>query len=150
MIRIEYPEPVFRTRIHAGRDEIFDPLRKSWVRLTPEEWVRQQILRWMTEVLEYPPGMIAVEKELTVGEMKKRFDLLLYDPSHKPWMLVECKAPSVELTEKTLMQVLRYNMKVQAAYLVITNGHSCFAADIRAQPAAWILNMPMYPEREKG
>ena len=150
MIRVEFPEPDFRTRVQAGREEIFDRLRKAWVRLTPEEWVRQNVLRWLTDVSGYPEAMIAVEKELTVGAMRKRFDILVYGPSHEAWMLVECKAPSVPLTEKTLMQALRYNMKVKASFLLITNGHVTYAADIRAVPAAWIAQMPVYPVLSHG
>jgi hypothetical protein len=145
MIKMVYPEPQFSVRKSGDREEIFDAWRRAWVRLTPEEWVRQNILRWLTGAQAYPAGMMAVEKELIVGVMKKRFDILVFDPGHRPWMLVECKAPEVELSEKTLMQVLRYNMKVKASYLVITNGHRCFAADIRAQPAIWISEMPAYP-----
>jgi hypothetical protein len=150
MIRVEFPEPDFRTRIAEGREEIFDRLRRAWVRLTPEEWVRQNVLRWLTEVSGYPEAMIAVEKELTVGAMRKRFDILVYGPGHEAWMLVECKAPSVPLTEKTLMQVLRYNMKVKASFLLITNGHMTYAADIRDVPAAWIARMPAYPALSPG
>lgn len=149
MIKMVYPEPQFNVRKAGGRDEIFDAWRRAWVRLTPEEWVRQHILRWLTEVQQYPAGMVAVEKELVMGTMRRRYDILVFDPDHQPWMLVECKAPDVELSEKTLMQVLRYNMKVKAAYLVITNGHHCFAADIRAQPAIWISEMPLYPGRDR-
>lgn len=150
MIRVEFPEPDFRTRVEEGREEIFDRLRRAWVRLTPEEWVRQNVLRWLTEVSGYPEAMIAVEKELTVGAMRKRFDILVYGPGHEAWMLVECKAPTVPLTEKTLMQVLRYNMKVKASFLLITNGHMTYAADIRDVPAAWISRMPAYPALSPG
>jgi hypothetical protein len=150
MIRVEFPEPDFRARMQAGREEIFDRFRKTWVRLTPEEWVRQNVLRWLTDVSGYPAAMIAVEKELTVGVMRKRFDVLVYGPGHEAWMLVECKAPSVPLTEQTLMQVLRYNMKLKASYLLVTNGHATYAADIRAVPAVWMVEMPQYPGVSPG
>ena len=150
MIRLDYPEPAFRTRQQLGKTEIFDRFRRAWVKLTPEEWVRQNILSWFTETLQYPAELIAVEKELQVGAMRKRYDILLFDPAHQPWMLVECKAPEVTLGEKTLLQILRYNMKMQAAYLLVTNGHYAYAADIRAVPAAWLTRMPVFPSSQQA
>jgi Type I restriction enzyme R protein N terminus (HSDR_N) len=122
MIHINYPKYDFRFRGEEGKEEIFDPLRKSWVRLTPEEWVRQNFLQFLIQECKYPAALIAVEKEVVVGELKKRFDLLLYSAAHVPWMLVEAKAPDVPLSENTLLQVIRYHSTLQADYLVVTNG----------------------------
>jgi len=122
MIQIDYPGQDFRTRKEAASDFIFDELRKRWVKLTPEEWVRQNFLRYLIQVKNYPQSLIAVEREIVLGELKKRFDILVFDLDHKPWMMVECKAMSVALTEDVLAQVLRYSISVPAPYLVITNG----------------------------
>jgi hypothetical protein len=122
MIHVNYPKYDFRFRGEEGKEEIFDPLRKSWVRLTPEEWVRQNFLQFLIQECKYPAALIAVEKEVVVGELKKRFDLLLYSTAHVPWMLVEVKAPDVPLSENTLLQVIRYHSTLQADYLVVTNG----------------------------
>ena len=122
MIQIDYPGQDFRTRKEAETDFIFDELRKRWVKLTPEEWVRQNFLRYLIQIKNYPPSLIAIEKEIVLGELKKRFDILVYDLGHKPWMMVECKAMSVALSEDVLAQVLRYSISVPAPYLVITNG----------------------------
>ncbi len=122
MIQIDYPGQDFRTRKQEETDFIFDELRKRWVKLTPEEWVRQNFLRYLIQVKNYPPSLIAIEKEIVLGELKKRFDILVYDQDHKPWMMIECKSMSVALSEDVLAQVLRYSISVPAPYLVITNG----------------------------
>ena len=101
---------------------IFDEKRKQWVVLTPEEWVRQNTYQWLVQLLKYPQEMIAVEKEIKLFDLAKRFDMLVYDNNVQPWMMIECKAQSVPITQKTLMQVLRYNIAVPVPYLLITNG----------------------------
>ena len=100
-------------------------IRKRWVQLTPEEWVRQNFLLYLTESLVYPASLITVEKQLTLGELTKRFDAVVYDKQSNPFMIIECKEMNVPLTEKVLQQVLRYNMQLQATYLVVTNGSYC-------------------------
>ena len=92
--------------------------------MTDEEWVRQNIVQYLTQTLNYPQSLIAIEKEIKLNELKKRFDILVYDQQHKPWMLVECKASSISLSEDVLQQVLRYNLSVPVEYIVITNGTS--------------------------
>jgi hypothetical protein len=122
MLTINYPEPQFRMKTEGDKEYIFDSLRKKWLLLTPEEWVRQNFVQYLVQVRKYPSALIALEKMLTLGELKKRFDILVYDQAHRPWMMIECKAPSVELNETVLHQLLRYNISVPAGYLVITNG----------------------------
>ncbi|NML22826.1 type I restriction enzyme HsdR N-terminal domain-containing protein [Pseudoflavitalea sp. G-6-1-2] len=122
MLRIEFPEHPFRFKKVEEKEFIFDEFRKAWVRLTPEEWVRQNFLQYLLQRMQYPASMIAVERELKLGELKKRFDILVYDRQHKPWLMVECKAMGVPLEEAVLMQVLRYNIAIPVPYLVITNG----------------------------
>ena len=123
MIAVQFPEPQFSIRSEAGKRYIFDVLRRSWLLLTEEEWVRQNFINYLIGDLKYPRALIAVEKEIQLNELKKRFDILVYDVYHKPWMIVECKAPEVGLNENVLQQVLRYNMSVPVEYIVITNGH---------------------------
>ncbi len=125
MIRIDYPQHEFRTKTEGNLDWIFDDWRKRWVRLSPEEWVRQNFLQYLVKVAKYPAALIAVEKEIYVGELKKRFDILVYDDDHQPWMLVECKAMEVALTEEVLNQVLRYSITIPSPFILITNGHHC-------------------------
>jgi hypothetical protein len=124
MLSIHYPEPDFRIKSEGGQQYIFDALRKKWILLTPEEWVRQNFIQYLVRVMNYPAALIAVEKEIWLGEMKKRFDILIYNNEHQPWMLIECKSADITLTEDTLQQVLRYNMTVPVPYIIITNGNS--------------------------
>jgi hypothetical protein len=122
MIKTQFPPPVFQIRNREGKEQIFDALRRRWVRLTPEEWVRQNMVQLLTEALQYPAALIGVEKEISVAAQKKRFDLLVFNRLHQPWMLIECKAMDVDLTAHTLEQVLRYHAAVPVEYLIITNG----------------------------
>lgn len=127
MIKISYPDHPFKIRNEKGSDMIFDELRRAWLLLTPEEWVRQNFVQYLVQVMQYPPTLVALEKKIMVGEMSKRFDLLVYDRDHRPWMMVECKAMTVPLKEDVLHQVLRYHIAVPVHYLVITNGAYCMA-----------------------
>ena len=122
MINVEFPEPDFRMKRENERQYIFDSQRKVWLILTPEEWVRQNFISYLMKILHYPSSLIAVEKEIILNGLKKRFDILIYDENHNPWMMVECKAPEVELSEKVLRQVLIYNQSVPVSYFIITNG----------------------------
>lgn len=122
MLVIHYPEPAFRVKKEQGRNFIFDALRKKWLLLTPEEWVRQNFVQYLVQVKKYPPQLIAQEKMIMLGELKKRFDILVYDNNHQPWMMIECKASSVILNETVLQQLLRYHISVPTGLLVITNG----------------------------
>lgn len=127
MITISYPAPDFNVKNREGKECIFDTIRKKWLVLTPEEWVRQNFIQYLIQVKKYPLSLIAIEKEITLGELKKRFDILIYDKNHKPWMMIECKAMEIKLDETVLEQALRYNISVPVKYLVLTNGNSCFA-----------------------
>lgn len=127
MVKIEYPQYQPRIRKIDGTEFIFDELRKKWVTLTPEEWVRQNFLQYLIIVKKYPSTLIAIEKEISLGELKKRFDIVVYDKAHQPWMLIECKEMNVVLNETVLQQALRYNIRLQVRYFVITNGVYCFA-----------------------
>jgi hypothetical protein len=124
MIDVQYPPPSFRMKKDGDKQYVFDGIRKTWLLLTEEEWVRQNFISYLTNTLQYPSTMIAVEKEITLVELKKRFDVLVYNSSHRPWLMVECKAPQVSLNELVLQQVLRYNLSTPVAYLIITNGDS--------------------------
>ena len=144
MINPEYPKHPYRIKTEGERSVIFDDIRKSWVILTPEEWVRQNFIQWMVQVMKYPSAMIAVEKEIKVHELSKRFDILVYDSSHTPWMMIECKAQTVPLTEKVLMQVLRYNIAVPVPFLVITNGVDCRVVKKEESELKWVEIFPAW------
>lgn len=111
-----------RTRVFNGKEQIFCEWRHRWVRLTPEEWVRQQLLHHLTEQLDYPASRLAVEQAIMVGEAKKRCDAIVYDEALLPLMVIECKAETVPLTQKTLDQAITYNRKLNVPYLLLYNG----------------------------
>ena len=128
MIKIYYPTPSFKIREpEHKKEEIWDELRKIWVRLTPEEWVRQNFVQYLLQIKAYPATYMAVERNMKLGELNKRFDLMIFDRSARPWMLVECKAMDEKLNSRVMWQVLRYNMATPVKYIVITNGEECHA-----------------------
>ena len=111
-----------RTRVYNNKEQIFCEWRHRWVRLTPEEWVRQQLLHRLVEQLDYPASLIAVEQAINVGEAKKRCDAVVYDRQMNPLMVIECKAETVSLTQKTLDQAITYNRKLNVPFLMLHNG----------------------------
>ena len=126
MIKIEYPPYEPKIRTENKKEFIFDAIRKYWVLLTPEEWVRQNFLQYLIEVMHYPASLISVEKEISLGELKKRYDIVVYKNA-LPWMVVECKEMDVALNRKVLDQALRYNITLNVPFIVITNGAYCYA-----------------------
>src|SRR5882762_1878428 len=145
MIFINYPQHQYKIREPAlKKEEIWDDTRRQWVSLSPEEWVRQNFLQYMVQVLKYPAAYIAVERKIQLGEVKKRFDILVYDKAARPWLMVECKATDVQLTKKVLGQVLNYNMAVPVPYLVITNGHYCYGYYRNGLDMQEIVALPEY------
>jgi hypothetical protein len=143
MISINYPEYPFKIQKEAGKDCIFDPLRKTWVVLTPEEWVRQNFIQYLIQVKQYPASLIAIEKTIQLGELKKRFDIVVYK-NELPWILIECKEANVSLTEKTLEQILQYQQVIEASYLLMTNGHTTYGAKIETGKLHYLQSLPDY------
>jgi hypothetical protein len=134
-----------KLRQEEGKTYVFDPVRKKWLILTPEEHVRQYVIQYLIGPLKYPAALLAVEKMIEVGNLKKRFDAVVYSREHKPWMLVECKAPEVAITEKTLHQLLAYQRTVQCNYWLLTNGHEAFCADAcDIENIRWLNSLPLY------
>ncbi len=122
MIKIEFPKNQVKTRQRTGVNEIFDVIRKKWLLITPEEWVRQNMIQYLLIVRKYPASLISVEKEIKLGELKKRCDLVVYNRTLLPWMIIECKEMNVSLAKKAIEQILRYHITLPASYLIITNG----------------------------
>ncbi len=142
MIKIAYTQKPPSIRKNENREEIFCIIRKRWFVLSPEEWVRQNFLLYLIHDLHYPASLIAVEKQLMVGELKKRFDIVVYSGNHQPYLIVECKARNVPLSEKVLHQALRYNIPVRALYIVITNGSYCMAFEKLDSQIKALENLP--------
>jgi hypothetical protein len=143
MIQIPYPLHPFRIRETEGKEWIFDEFRKQWVRLSPEEWVRQNILQYFLQVMNIPASLIAVEKEIKIGELRKRFDILVYK-SASPWLMVECKEMNVPIDEAVLKQVLHYNTGIQVPFVMVTNGNITYAFEISNQGMVALDHLPSY------
>ena len=143
MIALNFPVPDFRIQNTAKGPEIWDRFRKKWISLQPEEWVRQNFLNWMTKEQQIPASFISVEKGLNDAS-KKRYDILVFNQQHEPWMIVECKAHDVKLDEKVLMQILSYHQSLQAQFLAITNGEHCYVADIKKANHPWLASFPIF------
>lgn len=122
MDRLNFPDYNLENRIDAQKKGIFDLVRKKIIPLTPEEWVRQHCIELLIQQYNIPIGRISVEQGLKYQSLQKRFDILTLDSSGSAQILVECKAPDVELTEKTLLQAGVYNSKLDSRYIWITNG----------------------------
>lgn len=127
MPELNLPEyPVRKRLTKDGKEEIFDPVRRKFVRLTPEEWVRQHFLNFLIQSHKYPASLIHVEASLTYNRLSKRSDIVVYSNRGKPVMAVECKAPSVAITQKVFEQLAMYNFTLKVSYLALTNGMQHF------------------------
>ena len=116
----------FKTQISDNKPQVFDPLRRQWVSLTPEEQVRQKMLYYLVETRKVAAGLIAVEYSIKVNNLPKRADIVVFNNLGEPQMIVECKAESVPITEKVLDQAIRYYSGLKVKYLTLTNGKSMF------------------------
>lgn len=142
MIEIRFPEHAYKIREENGREMIFDEIRKQWLVLSPEEWVRQNFVQFLLRK-GFPASLLAIEKEIKVGELRRRCDIVVYKNA-TPWMVVECKEMNVPLSPATVNQVLNYNIRLAVEYLVITNGSNTYAARINGRNAEWIDYIPDY------
>jgi len=120
-LRLKYPPYSPRLRQVSGKTQIFDFIRKKWLVLSPEEWVRQHLLNYLVNELKYPATVISVEKEIALNSIKKRYDVVVYK-NNAPFLIAECKAPYIELDTTTVEQALRYNLVLAAPYVLLTNG----------------------------
>lgn len=127
-----------------GKVWIFDGIRKKYLVLTPEEWVRQHVINFLITTMNYPRSLFRVEGSLTYNKMQKRSDIVVFDRLGKPWLLVECKSPAIKLNQKAFNQVAVYNMTIGAKYIAVTNGmaHFCFEA---GQPGVAPRQLEAFP-----
>lgn len=148
MKQLNLPDFEFKTRTENGQLQIFDPVRRKYVALTPEEWVRQHFIHFLIENKNVPLSHIAVEKSIRVSNLAKRADIVVFKGGLKPVLVVECKASSVEITEEVFHQVLRYNMSLRVDFLVLTNGiqHVYCRVDYNKQKADFIEDLPNYEQ----
>lgn len=126
MFQLNLPFYNITLKNENGKHFIFDDIRKKYLRLTPEEWVRQNFVKYLIDEKKYPASLIVIEKGLKLNELSKRADVLIYKNS-LPILLVECKAPTVKINQNTFDQISRYNLTFKVPYLIVTNGlnHYC-------------------------
>ena len=127
---------------------ILDLLRRRFVKLTPEEWVRQNFIRYLNEKGQYPLGLMGIEMEFGHNKLKKRTDILVHNRKGEPVMIVECKAPEVDLVDEVFEQIATYNLRFKVPYLVVTNGMHHFACKFKNDFKEWdyLLVIPLYEE----
>jgi hypothetical protein len=147
MQELKLPKFDFQIRETAAGKEIFDPLRKKFIHLTPEEWVRQNLVQLLIQKYLYPKGLISLEKGLKYGKLAKRTDILVRDRNGNPFLLIECKSPSVILNQEVFSQAASYNHTIKASYLMISNGmnHLCCAIDHQQEQYNYLNDLPSYP-----
>ncbi|SRR5690554_1778321 len=119
---LNFPKFQFRFKNTENKWYIFDEIRKKYVFLTPEEWVRQHVVRYLTEVKGYPKSYINLEKIVKINGMNKRYDVVVFNPKGEIFLLVECKEPNVAITQTVFDQIARYNSNLNAQFLMVTNG----------------------------
>jgi|AntRauTorcE11898_2_1112593.scaffolds.fasta_scaffold00110_44 hypothetical protein len=143
---LNFPPVQLKIEEQEGIEKILDIVRRKYVTLTPEEWVRQHIIHYLIKYKEVPVSLMAVEKSFRVGRLIKRFDLAVYNNQAQPVMLVECKAPSLTLNQKVIDQTIRYNMKLHVNFLLITNGmqHAGYYIDYHNHKTKNLKEFPDY------
>ena len=144
MESLNLPTYSFNIKFQEQRKYIFDSLRKKYVLLTPEEWVRQNFLKYLIEEKKYPASLISVEMEFKLNMLSKRCDAVIFDRKANPLLIVECKAASVKIDQSVFEQIARYNMKLKVNYLIVTNGlrHYCAKIDFEKQSYLFLEDIP--------
>lgn len=141
---LDFPRPTLVARKGEKHDEVLCLVRKKWVALEPEEWVRQHLIYHLSENLGYPMGLMAVEHTLILNDVAKRADLVCFNKDRNPVLLAECKAPSIALSQKTLDQAARYNLVLKVPTLLLTNGLKHYA--VSTDPTKTIAVLDSIPE----
>ncbi len=130
MQKLNLPEYAFRIKKEGEKQYIFDSIRKKFIVLTPEEWVRQNFIQYLKKQKKYPENLMAVEKQIIVNGKQRRFDLLIYLRNGQPHLIAEFKAPNVKITQDAFDQVVRYNMALRVERVIVSNGLQHFACEI--------------------
>jgi len=144
--QLNLPEFAIKTKLVKGTTQVFDPVRKKYFKLTPEEWVRQHVINYLSHDKKYPFGLMGIEKTIKYNTLRNRPDIILYNTEGIPNMIVECKAPSVNITQNTFNQIARYNFKLRVRYLLVTNGikHFCCAMDYDKNRIDFLESVPSF------
>ncbi|WP_417291393.1 type I restriction enzyme HsdR N-terminal domain-containing protein [Corallibacter sp.] len=146
MQKLNFPTYSFRFKNSENKVSIFDTIRKKFVVLQPEEWVRQHCVHYLISEKKYPKSLINVEKELTLNGLKKRYDIVVFNPDGSIHLIVECKASKITINQDTFDQIARYNLTLKATYLMVTNGinHYYCQMDFENEKYTFLKNIPDY------
>lgn len=146
MQNLNFPSYSFRFKNSENKVAIFDEIRKKFVVLTPEEWVRQHVVQYLLLEKKYPKSLINVEKLVKVNGLNKRYDIVVFQPNGEIFLLIECKAPEVAISQQTFDQIARYNLKLNAQYLMVTNGlnHYFCQMDFENEQYVFLKEAPEY------
>ena len=148
MLPLNLPSYPVKIQKRNGKNVIFDPLRQKYVALTPEEWVRQHFVHFLSDFKGYPKGLLANEIQLDLNGTKKRCDTVLFNRDLSAKMIVEYKAPNIEITQAVFDQITRYNMVLKVKYLIVSNGikHYCCKIDYNTMKYTFLPDIPAYTE----
>ena len=146
MQKLNFPQYSFRFKNNENKIAVFDEIRKKFVILQPEEWVRQHCVKYLQKELDYPLSLINVEKKLSVAGLTKRYDIVVFKNDGSIHLIVECKAPEIKITQNTFDQIARYNMVMNADYLMVTNGldHYFCQMDYQKEAYHFLPQLPAY------
>lgn len=146
MQKLNFPAYTFRFKNSENKVAIFDVIRKKFIILTPEEWVRQHTVQFLLEEKKYPKSYINVEKLIKVNDTSKRYDIAVFKPNGELFLLIECKAPEVAISQDTFDQIARYNLKLKAEYLMVTNGlnHYFCQMDFENEKYVFLKDLPNF------
>lgn len=146
MQQLNFKPYQFKIKSSENKPFIFDQIRKKYIVLTPEEWVRQHTVSFLIHELKYPLSRIAIERQLKVNNLTKRFDIVVFDNLGAPLILVECKAPKVKISQETFDQIARYNLQLNAPLLMLTNGLNHYYCSLNNVKKSYdfLANLPSY------
>lgn len=146
MQKLNFPSYAFKLKSSENKTLIFDIVRKKYVILTPEEWVRQHVVHFLLKEKNYPISLIALEKQLKINLRTKRTDIVVYNIQGNPEILIECKAPSIKISQTTFDQIARYNLSANSNYLIVTNGltHYFCQIDTTKETYIFLKDIPSY------
>ena len=146
MKQLQFPTYSFRFKNSENKVAIFDEIRKKFIIITPEEWVRQHVVQFLLQEKKYPKSLINVEKLLKINDLNKRYDVVVFNPDGSIFILVECKAPEIKISQHTFDQIARYNMTLKSEYLMVTNGlnHYFCKMDYEKEQYDFLSELPDY------
>ena len=143
---LNLPAYLFRIKEKGGKKFIFDAFRRKWVALSPEEWVRQNFIRYLTEEKHYPDALVSVERSLRLNQQNFRADAVVFSKTGEPLVIIECKAPEVKISQHAFDQIVRYNFELKVKYLIVTNGinHYFCMMDLDKLTCTFLPDIPDY------